>query len=385
MDDARRDLEQALALARHSGRPYLEIGCLGHLATVAVFSGSSIPGGLRLSEEAVTIAEANGWGTDRIVNPALAAAAAALTWLGRVDEAERWLDRVEHMQGPAAEFEIEPVLHYAHAFVRLGQGRFDEALAEFRAAERVRPLLAREHALPVEVRAWIVQTQAVMGKTEAAREALAALDADERDGAGMRIAAGALGLAEGRPQDVVDAVAAMIVDPPEAVADGRPQVVNMRRATVHALLLDAVAREQLGDSRTAEASLERALELAETDGTILQFMLVPVGELLKRHRHRTAHAALLSTILDVLAGTPPRLPRDTPPMHDQLSDAELRVLRYLPSNLKATEIAAELFVSANTVRTHLRHIYAKLDAHSRSDAVARARELGLLTPRGRAR
>jgi LuxR family maltose regulon positive regulatory protein len=69
------------------------------------------------------------------------------------------------------------------------------------------------------------------------------------------------------------------------------------------------------------------------------------------------------------------------PLRDPLSEAELRVLRYLPSNLKATEIAAELCVSSNTVRTHLRHVYAKLDAHSRSEAVARARELGLAGPR----
>ena len=48
--------------------------------------------------------------------------------------------------------------------------------------------------------------------------------------------------------------------------------------------------------------------------------------------------------------------------------------------MTAPQIASELIVSANTVRTHMRHIYAKLDAHSRSEAVARARELGLVAP-----
>ena len=60
-------------------------------------------------------------------------------------------------------------------------------------------------------------------------------------------------------------------------------------------------------------------------------------------------------------------------------------MRYLPSNLKASEIAAELSVSTNTIRTHLRHIYAKLDAHGRAEAVVRARELGLLAPAARLR
>ena len=74
--------------------------------------------------------------------------------------------------------------------------------------------------------------------------------------------------------------------------------------------------------------------------------------------------------------------RDEPrTLLDELSEAELRIVRYLPSNLKAPEIAAELCVSANTVRTHIRHVYAKLDAHDRNDAVARARELGLLARR----
>ncbi|HEX6455982.1 MAG TPA: LuxR C-terminal-related transcriptional regulator [Solirubrobacterales bacterium] len=65
---------------------------------------------------------------------------------------------------------------------------------------------------------------------------------------------------------------------------------------------------------------------------------------------------------------------------EDLSPAELRVVRFLPTNLSAPEIAAELFVSANTVRTHMRHIYFKLGVHSRREAVDRARELGLLAP-----
>ena len=72
-------------------------------------------------------------------------------------------------------------------------------------------------------------------------------------------------------------------------------------------------------------------------------------------------------------------------MRDELSEAELRVVRYLPSNLTASEIASQLLVSANTVRTHMRHIYAKLDAHTRSEAVARARELRLIGPSSGAR
>jgi len=386
LDDARRHLEEALALARRIGRPYLETGCLGHLALASVMSGSPIPAGLRRSEEAVTIAEEHGWGTHRIVAPAFAASAAALAWLGRVNEAERWLERAQRTEPHGREFETDPVLHYARAFVRLGQGRFEEALAEFRAAETVRPLLAREHALPLEVRAWIVQTQVLIGEAAAARATLAALDTEERDGPGMRIAAAALALREGSPQQAVQVVAPMLADAPELRADGSPKVLNLRRATVHALLLDAVARDALGDPAAAEASIERALALAEQDGMILQFTLVPVRELLERHpRHRTAHATLLTTILDVLAGTAPARPRAPMPLRDELSEAELRVMRYLPSNLKATEIAAELFVSANTIRTHQRHIYAKLDAHSRGEAVARARELGLLAPGGLAR
>ena len=378
--DARRHLEEALALARRIGRPYLEVGCLGQLALVAVFSGAQIAVGLQLSEDAVTIAEEHGWATNRIVAPALAASAAALAWLGRLDEAEHWLERMDRTRPAAGELDVEPVLHYACGFVRLGQGRFQEALTDFRAAETARPMLAREHVLPAELRAWVAQAQLLMGDTEAARAALAAHDGQARQEPGMRLVAAALALKDGLPQEAAGHVAPMIADP-----GGAQQVLNLRRATVHALLLDAAARDALGDAQAAEASIEHALELAELDGTILPFTLVPVRPLLECHpRHRTAHASLLTAILDVLDGVAPERTRVANPLREELSEAELRVLRYLPSNLKATEIASELYVSANTVRTHLRHIYAKLDAHNRSEAVTRAREHGLLAPGGRA-
>ena len=69
-----------------------------------------------------------------------------------------------------------------------------------------------------------------------------------------------------------------------------------------------------------------------------------------------------------------------PLLIDPLTESETRVLRYLPTNLSSPEIARELSVSVNTVRTHNRHLFAKLGAHRRNEAVARARALGLLAP-----
>ena len=151
---------------------------------------------------------------------------------------------------------------------------------------------------------------------------------------------------------------------------------------VLALLLDAITRDRLGDSRTAEAEIERALDLAEPSGYVFPFIMSSARELLERHpRHRTSHATLLSDILDVLGGTaPPDRRAERPDLDVDLTESELRVLRFLPSNLSAPEIASELYLSTSTVKTHLLHIYAKLDAHRRTEAVERARELGLLTP-----
>jgi DNA-binding CsgD family transcriptional regulator len=97
--------------------------------------------------------------------------------------------------------------------------------------------------------------------------------------------------------------------------------------------------------------------------------------------YRTAHAALIGEILGLLAGNRPAPPPAGPrPPVEPLSDSELRVLRYLPTNLTTPEIVGELYVSVNTVRTHVGSLYVKLGAHRRADAVTRARDLGLLAP-----
>jgi DNA-binding CsgD family transcriptional regulator len=90
--------------------------------------------------------------------------------------------------------------------------------------------------------------------------------------------------------------------------------------------------------------------------------------------------ALIRVALGLLGETHrPAPPPGEPAWPDEpLTESEARVLRYLPTYMGSPEIAAELYVSANTVKTHLRHLYRKLGAHSRQEAVQRAQAIGLL-------
>jgi len=113
----------------------------------------------------------------------------------------------------------------------------------------------------------------------------------------------------------------------------------------------------------------------EPDGVLTPFQLSPVLALLERHApHRTAHASLIAGIRSLLAGTGlaprPSLPG---PLTGPLSGSEVRLLRYLPTNLSLPEIARELSVSPHTVKSHIRSLYAKPGAHRRSGAVETAR------------
>src|SRR6476646_12069649 len=126
---------------------------------------------------------------------------------------------------------------------------------------------------------------------------------------------------------------------------------------------------------------EAALAAAEPDRLIFPFAATDAAELLDAlPRHETAHGALLSDVLDVLrGGSTPSSERQRPSQREELSPSELRVLRFLPTNMTRPEIAQELYVSINTVNTHIRNIYSKLGARDRSSAVQHARELRLLS------
>jgi LuxR family transcriptional regulator, maltose regulon positive regulatory protein len=167
------------------------------------------------------------------------------------------------------------------------------------------------------------------------------------------------------------------------VLDITPPIVPMF-TLVETHLLAGIAHLNLGDRNAAAAAAEAALAAAEPDRLRFPFAMTRAEELLDAvPRHETAHGALLTDISDLLRGEPaPSVDRERLSHPEELSPSELRVLRYLPTNLTRPEIARELYVSVNTVNTHIRNIYSKLGARDRSSAVQHARQLRLLSAGG---
>jgi LuxR family maltose regulon positive regulatory protein len=366
-DDSTRHLDQALALARQIDRPYVAVRCLSHLALLA--ARDSIAQARRLCEEAIAIAEAQGWGSDPVACTALATLASMDSAQARFAEGRRWLDRAMSCMRPEIEPATALLVHWVSGEMHIGEGRLRDAIEDFHAAERLQRLLATEHALTGMARASIAQTQLRLGDVSDAKATLAGISGRELEFGEARTAIAALRLAEDDRHAATEALAPIL--------DGTAPVIRLG-TLIQALVLDAVAADQLADAVRVEADIERALDIAETDALIFPFLMFPARDLLERHpRHQTAHASLLSDILDALGGEPPADRARAAPV-DPLTESELRVLRHLPTNLTAPEIAGELYLSTSTVKTHMRHVYEKLGVHRRTEAVERARQLGLI-------
>jgi LuxR family maltose regulon positive regulatory protein len=264
------------------------------------------------------------------------------------------------------------LLHLSTGTLMSGRRRQREALAEYRAAEHLQAQMEGSHTLAGQLTSWRLATQARLGQLSEARASLAALDDERADSGEIRNARAVICMAEGNPAAALAAV--------QDVLTGTAPVIGYV-TVVESNLLAALAHRELGDDRAATAAAERALALAEPDGLILPFAMTDALELLEAiPRHETAHVALLTDILDVIRGSSlsPGSNESSLAGIEQLSPSELRVLRYLPTNLSRPEIASELSVSVNTVNTHIRNIYAKLQAQDRSSAVQRARDAAAL-------
>jgi LuxR family transcriptional regulator, maltose regulon positive regulatory protein len=372
-DAADQHLADGIALAHEIGRPYLEVTGLAHGAQL--MSWRSFPLGAERGVEAIELAKQHGWADEPIAGVAYLALGVAMLTQGRLEDAEQALGRAERIMRT----EVEPAagmrLTYGRGMLEFACGRHDAALRAFQRAERLSESLVTPHTLALRLRSHLLQTLARRGETQRVEQALDRMGRPERERGEIRIAEASLRLAQGDPK-----AATAVLGP---VIDGSVPLQNAHLWDVQAFLLQAIACDALGDTGTARRALEQALARAEPESLLFPFLYDPAPGLLDRHRRSgTAHASLIERIMNVLGGRQPGGPEPSGPRHlrEPLSNAEARVLRYLPTKLSAPEIADEMYLSVNTVKTHMRHLYDKLGVHRRHEAVEQARALGLLAP-----
>jgi LuxR family maltose regulon positive regulatory protein len=192
-----------------------------------------------------------------------------------------------------------------------------------------------------------------------------------------------LRLAQGRHEKSADLLGRLIE---AAEAGGRTRTI------IELFVLQAMVFRARNDEPGALGALERALMLAEPEGYIRTFadegepMADLLRRLLKAWRRKLADDVPLEYVIKLLdaLGTGVTAPagmdvRDAAGLAlDPITGRELEVLRLLDSDLSNREIAGRLFVSPDTVKSHTRHLYAKLGVHNRHQAVARASDLKLL-------
>jgi LuxR family maltose regulon positive regulatory protein len=368
-DDAERHLSEGAALAQAIRRPYTEVACRAYQAFPSVSLAPARERGLY----ALELADRYGFGDRPVLAPTLGALASIAVWTGEFEEGERWLRR----GGDVIQADIDPaaavLLHTVTGMLHAGRGEHQASLEALTAAMQAQSLLTGAHILGRVVAEWLAATQARLGMRDEARATLDGFSAEHGRIDAIELGRAAISLEEGDP------AAALAV-----LGDAQDMMLPLgfpAYALVEAHVIAGLAHLALGDRTAAAAAAEAALAAAEADRLIFPFAMYKAADLLDvLARHKTAHGALLADVIDLLRGTPaPRTDRERPP--EELSASELRVLRHLPTNMTRPEIARALYISINTVNTHIRNIYSKLGAHDRSSAVQRARELRLLSTR----
>jgi LuxR family transcriptional regulator, maltose regulon positive regulatory protein len=290
----------------------------------------------------------------------------------RCPDSAAHLARAEELLEHASDVPLRMGVRVQRARLLAARGRPEPALEALEGARELAagwPVLPALSGLMTSLHACC---EAALGHAEAAAEELSANGSGVTRTAEDGAALARLRLLAGDADGALAALAPWL--------DGAPAALGSTRTELR--LLDAVARDAVADVDGASAALERALDEAEPHGLRRPFVELgsPLAALLRRQLRRgTSHRSLVEDLLRDIG----RPQADAPPrtlLLESLSEREATVLRFLPTMMSNGEIAAEMFVSVNTVKTHLKSIYRKLDVPDRREAVRRARELELLAP-----
>jgi len=268
------------------------------------------------------------------------------------------------------------------ARIRAAEGDQDAALGLLDEAERlyvgdyspeVRPVAALRARVWISQGRWAEALRWAEGRGLAADDELSYLREFEHVTLARALVAR---YAAERDERTIDAATRLLQRLLAAADDG-----SRTGSVIDVSVAQALASHARGDLPGALSSLRRALAPAEAEGHVRVFLDegAPMAALLRAFADRgpaSRHVRRLLSAFDDVAG---RVPVQRG-LVDALSARELDVLRLLGTDLDGPDIARELVISLNTVRTHTRNIYAKLAVNNRRAAVRRARELDLMSP-----
>jgi LuxR family maltose regulon positive regulatory protein len=372
VDPAEDALNSGLANAEGAGLPCPRLVCTSRLALVRAVRGE-LRSADRTARLALGMPLCNALG--RMVHVAHAYLAMAIVnydW-DRLDDAGRYLELAARSNEPESELALTLAITIVRAWLLQARGDLMGSYEVLRAGRRD----LGERTWPRHLAHLFTATEADLwtscGDADTAREMVLPLVDDAQGGSDSL----AVALARAHLRDD-DPAAAVKTLPPWTDADGSTAFLGLR---LDAALVAALAAHRVGDDRRASQIFEQALQLAEPEGFRRAFTRggAQVRALLVEHLDSgTAYWSTVNELIEGAEQQPAAGDRPPPVLTDPLTDRELTILRYLQGMLSNLEIASELFLSVNTVKTHVRHIYRKLDAAHRREAVQRARELHLL-------
>ncbi len=373
LDAAVADLERARAVAAEEGGHRTVLGATAYLALASLIRGE-FTRAVRRADDALAVAELHGWARSEPAGAALCVLAAVSIQRHQLDDAERLLAEAAVALRDTRDRPLRSVHALNRVLLLSDRGDKDAALALLQATREQLgdwPVLAPMRNF---VTAQEGLLRAANGEAEAGRALLERAGRAIRGSVTVANATARLDLRDGKPAQARATLGPHLDD---GACNGSPLPER-----AEAWLLDALAADALAEHDAAAQSLERALDLAEPAGLrrILVVQGAAAGPLLRRHgRYGTAHPAMIGEALDAVERAGRTGSRPAPALlAEPLSEREQAILRYLPTMMSNQEIAGELFVSVNTVKTHLKAIYRKLEAPGRREAVSRARDLGLM-------